>query len=111
TLAHGSSFLVGKPANADGQSFVTSQGRGIVSTVRTAVATMAIASCLAAGTAWAQSNDSETDGSGSEQNLEGGTEPFSSPPEIVVTAQKAGAQSLQQVPLAIQAFDGEDLKE
>jgi iron complex outermembrane recepter protein len=31
--------------------------------------------------------------------------------EIVVTAQKAGAQSLQAVPLAIQAFSGEDLKE
>lgn len=31
--------------------------------------------------------------------------------EIVVTAQKAGAQSLQEVPLAIQAFDGEELKE
>lgn len=31
--------------------------------------------------------------------------------EIVVTAQKSGAQSLQEVPLAIQAFSGEDLKE
>ena len=31
--------------------------------------------------------------------------------EIVVTAQKTGAQSLQEVPLAIQAFDGEELKE
>ena len=30
---------------------------------------------------------------------------------IVVTAQKTGAQSLQQVPLAIQAFSGEELKE
>jgi len=30
--------------------------------------------------------------------------------EVVVTAQKAGAQSLQEVPLAIQAFSGEDLK-
>lgn len=33
------------------------------------------------------------------------------PTEIVVTASKTGAQSLQQVPLAIQAFDGENLKE
>ena len=31
--------------------------------------------------------------------------------EIIVTAQKGGAQVLQKVPLAIQAFDGEDLKE
>jgi outer membrane receptor protein involved in Fe transport len=31
--------------------------------------------------------------------------------EVVVTAQKTGAQSLQAVPLAIQAFSGEDLKE
>jgi outer membrane receptor protein involved in Fe transport len=31
--------------------------------------------------------------------------------EVVVTAQKTGVQSLQQVPLAIQAFSGEDLKE
>ncbi|MEP7245933.1 MAG: TonB-dependent receptor [Gammaproteobacteria bacterium] len=31
--------------------------------------------------------------------------------EIVVTAQKSGAQSLQSVPLAIQAFGGEELKE
>ena len=31
--------------------------------------------------------------------------------EVTVTAQKTGAQSLQEVPLAIQAFDGETLKE
>jgi iron complex outermembrane receptor protein len=31
--------------------------------------------------------------------------------EVVVTAQKAGAQQLQSVPLAIQAFSGEDLKQ
>src|SRR5689334_16987234 len=31
--------------------------------------------------------------------------------EVVVTAQKSGAQSLQAVPLAIQAFGGDDLKE
>ena len=30
--------------------------------------------------------------------------------EVVVTAQKSGAQSLQEVPLAIQAFSGDDLK-
>jgi iron complex outermembrane recepter protein len=31
--------------------------------------------------------------------------------EVVVTAAKSGAQSLQEVPLAIQAFSGEELKE
>ncbi|MEO6367169.1 MAG: Plug domain-containing protein, partial [Steroidobacteraceae bacterium] len=31
--------------------------------------------------------------------------------EVVVTAQKAGVQSLQSVPLAIQAFTGDELKE
>ncbi len=31
--------------------------------------------------------------------------------EVVVTAQKSGAQSLQDVPLAIQAFGGEQLRE
>ena len=31
--------------------------------------------------------------------------------DIIVTAQKSGARSLQAVPLAIQAFSGEDLKE
>ncbi|MCW2414271.1 TonB-dependent receptor [Sphingobium sp. B8D3D] len=33
------------------------------------------------------------------------------PDEIIVTAQKSGVQALQEVPLAIQAFSGEDLKE
>jgi iron complex outermembrane receptor protein len=33
------------------------------------------------------------------------------PDEIVVTAQKSGVQALQEVPLAIQAFNGEALKE
>ena len=31
--------------------------------------------------------------------------------EVVVSAQKTGTQTLQSVPLAIQAFDGEELKE
>ena len=31
--------------------------------------------------------------------------------EVVVTAQKTGTQALQSVPLAIQAFDGAELKE
>jgi outer membrane receptor protein involved in Fe transport len=31
--------------------------------------------------------------------------------EVIVTAQKSGAQSLQDVPLAIQAFSGDELKE
>lgn len=34
----------------------------------------------------------------------------SAPADIIVTAQKSGAQALQKVPLAIQAFSGEELK-
>jgi iron complex outermembrane receptor protein len=54
------------------------------------------------GFAWAQDTTS-----GSRPPRATGTELE----EVVVTAQKSGAQSLQEVPLAIQAFTGEDLKE
>src|SRR3954447_6690095 len=54
------------------------------------------------GLAWAQETTSNTKaGRTTSTELE----------EVVVTAQKSGAQSLQAVPLAIQAFGGEDLKE
>lgn len=54
------------------------------------------------GLAWAQQATSDTKATHTtSSDLE----------EIVVTAQKTGAQSLQQVPLAIQAFSGEELKE
>jgi len=54
------------------------------------------------GFAWAQDT---TSGSSAQRATTTGLE------EVVVTAQKSGAQSLQAVPLAIQAFGGEDLKE
>ena len=54
------------------------------------------------GLAWAQETPS---------NSKPARTTATEPEEIVVTAQKEGAQSLQQVPLAIQAFSGEDLKE
>lgn len=63
---------------------------------RNAAAAFVIASALLAPPAWAQTqgNDKPAD-----------------PQDIIVTAQKGGAQVLQAVPLAIQAFDGETLKE
>jgi iron complex outermembrane recepter protein len=55
------------------------------------------------GLAWAQ--DASTDSKAPR------AERASEVEEVVVTAQKAGAQSLQEVPLAIQAFGGAELKE
>jgi iron complex outermembrane recepter protein len=66
--------------------------------VRHAVAAIAIAASLAAGAVQAQDADDES-------------RPANSDDEIIVTAQKTGAQALHQVPMAIQAFDGEALKE
>jgi iron complex outermembrane receptor protein len=61
------------------------------------------ATALAAtsGFAWAQDASPASRPRGSAADVE----------EVVVTAQKSGAQSLQEVPLAIQAFGGEDLKQ
>ena len=69
--------------------------------LRAAAATAAIAASLAAGSVRAQDEV--------EEGETAAVAPASSG-EIVVTAQKTGAQSLQEVPLAIQAFDGEELK-
>lgn len=64
----------------------------------TSVAAIAVASVMGSMPAFAQSDaEQEAQAPGSE--------------EVVVTAQKGGAQALQEVPLAIQAFDGEELKE
>ena len=52
------------------------------------------------GLAWAQETTSNARTARTSTQLE----------EVVVTAQKSGAQSLQEVPLAIQAFSGDDLK-
>ncbi|AKH41402.1 outer membrane receptor protein involved in Fe transport [Altererythrobacter atlanticus] len=75
--------------------------------LRTAVAALAIVSSLAAAAAQAQdqSDQSENREESEEKSPPAGSD------EIIVTAQKAGVQSLQQVPLAIQAFSGETLKE
>lgn len=75
--------------------------------LRHTAATLAIASGLWWGCAQAQSAEAPV-ATVSETGEEGAA-PLGN--EITVTAQKAGAQSLQQVPLAIQAFSGEELKE
>ena len=75
--------------------------------LRHTAATLAIASGLWWGCAQAQS--AEASGATVSETGEEGAAPLGN--EITVTAQKAGAQSLQQVPLAIQAFSGEELKE
>jgi outer membrane receptor protein involved in Fe transport len=75
-----------------------------------AAGVLAIAVSLVSGAAHAQStNETETteQASPAEQGRGGST----SAADIVVTAQKSGAQTLQKVPLAIQAFSGEDLKQ
>ncbi|HEV7289792.1 TonB-dependent receptor [Sphingomonas sp.] len=68
----------------------------------TTVASIAVASVLGSAPAFAQS---DTAGQEAERPAASSTE------EVVVTAQKGGAQALQEVALAIQAFDGEELKE
>jgi len=66
-------------------------------------AALAIASGMISPAAIAQTSTEQT---GDRQS-----DAASDESEIVVTASKTGAQSLQSVPLAIQAFDGEELKE
>ena len=68
----------------------------------TTVASIAVASVLGSAPAFAQSDAA---GQEAERPAASSTE------EVVVTAQKGGAQALQEVALAIQAFDGEELKE
>jgi outer membrane receptor protein involved in Fe transport len=79
--------------------------------LRGVVATAAIAAALTAVAAQAQDTAARPDADGAEQD--DANPQVSSVPgdEIVVTAQKTGQQSLQKVPLAIQAFSGEELKE
>ncbi|MXO70231.1 TonB-dependent receptor [Alteraurantiacibacter buctensis] len=64
-------------------------------------AAIAIAAVLAGGAAQAQDAESQETGAAT---AEAGD-------EILVTASKTGTQELQEVPLAIQVFSGEDLKE
>lgn len=96
--------------------------------VLSSAAAFVIATTLLAGTAQAQqsppapreksANDApsdppvpstEAEQAGSQRTSSGDVDPEVT--EIVVTGQKSGAQVLQKVPLAIQAFDGEALKE
>ena len=72
-------------------------------------ASCALAIALLSPAAHAQASDAQT---APVQDAQSRTNPAQSDSgEIVVTAQKGGAQSLQEVPLAIQAFSGEELKE
>ena len=81
--------------------------------VRHSAALIALAAGLVAGTAEAQDAAAQED----EQAAEDSSDQQDSAgrartgQEIVVTAQKSGAQQLQSVPAAIQAFTGEELKE
>ena len=68
---------------------------------RQMTAAIAIAAVLAGGAARAQDAESAETGAAT---AEAGD-------EILVTASKTGTQELQEVPLAIQVFSGEDLKE
>lgn len=95
---------------------------------RTGAAALAIAVATAGGHAHAQSATAnaapqiETGAAGQGQTISQGAtaqqttsgapadDASDSTKDIIVTAQKSGAQILQKVPLAIQAFSGEDLK-
>jgi iron complex outermembrane receptor protein len=94
--------------------------------LRNGAATLAIAAGLLAGTAHAQTaaDQTRTETQTGQAVSPGATAQETTAPnaqenpdragesqDIVVTAQKSGAQTLQKVPLAIQAFSGEDLKE
>jgi outer membrane receptor protein involved in Fe transport len=81
---------------------------------------MALAASLVANEAYAQANaENPTEkaatlaqNESATTNAEAAAEPQLNPTnDIVVTASKTGAQSLQKVPLAIQAFTGEELKQ
>jgi iron complex outermembrane recepter protein len=81
--------------------------------LRSVAVAAAITASLAAGAAWAQvqqpTDDDDNAPAGSSNDDQTPVAPEGD--EILVTAQKAGEQSLQEVPLAIQVFSGEDLKE
>jgi iron complex outermembrane receptor protein len=92
---------------------------------KTGAATLALAAALIANTAAAQTAETQAAANGAPEPISNGataqqtTSPdsrgtpdqISGSQDIVVTAQKSGAQTLQKVPLAIQAFSGEDLRE
>lgn len=72
------------------------------------VAGVAIAASLVTSAASAQTTQpASSDSASTEDDAKKST----AGPDIIVTASKTGAQSLQDVPLAIQVFSGEDLKQ
>jgi iron complex outermembrane receptor protein len=81
-------------------------GRGMMMKLRSTVATIALAGSLMASAASAQTATTETP-----QPTDLADARPDEGQDIVVTASKSGAQTLQSVPLAIQAFSGEELKE
>jgi iron complex outermembrane receptor protein len=87
-----------------------------------AAASVGISVCLMSGAAQAQATDpgpEQASAQGDDGTAPAGDDENGAPEsgdagsrgEIVVTAQKSGNQQLQEVPLAIQAFSGEELKE
>jgi len=73
-----------------------------MTTFRLSAAVAALAAGCLAGTAYAQDDANAS-------STESGA--WDAGNAIIVTAQKAGAQTLQEVPMAIQAFSGEEMKE
>ncbi len=71
------------------------------------VASIAIVISLSVPAAYAQATDGQEAGQQAAKTQSG--DPAND--EIVVTAEKSGARRLQEVPLAIQAFDGAELKQ
>ena len=80
-----------------------------------AAAAIAVAMVSSAALAQVAEQDGAADGKAADKRNDDGKDGHkdtAAPDDtIVVTAQKIGAQSLQKVPLAIQAFSGEELKE
>jgi iron complex outermembrane receptor protein len=72
-------------------------------------AAAAIAAVLVSAAAQAQAADAQA--AGAEDSAEAGRAADQADNQILVTASKTGAQDIQEVPLAIQVFSGEDLKE
>ncbi|WP_448663858.1 TonB-dependent receptor [Sphingomonas sp. CJ20] len=78
-------------------------------TLRATAASIAIAASLASLSAYAQTES--TAPAQDQSAAPARPDALEDTHDIVVTAQKSGAQTLQSVPLAIQAFGGEELRE
>src|SRR4051812_21928082 len=84
----------------------TTRRRGFMLDFRNTAGALALAVCLVSTGAYAQSTDAGSGQPGTEAKQADDSADDESGVEIVVTAQKSGAQTLQRVPLAIQAFTG-----